>query len=165
MPRNVGGRCSHAGCRVKRKMLSLSRKTVNLLHPSRPTAVVTKRAGERFSLISLADLKVDLTYQLARALKRESAGSDQLFGFHVVCGECDGYVVRNGALRNCRHQTESWSGISCNGGKLGRRAGDESGAQAAKDLGISGQLHCDHEALMQGWREWSVRWERLVRSR
>ena len=165
MQRTIGSRCSHAGRRVKRKLLSLSRKTVNLLHPTHPTAVVTNRAGERFSLISLADFQATLTSELVRALKRESAGSDQVFGFHVVCGQCDGFVVRNGAVRNCRHQTESWSSVSCSGGKLGRRAVEEFRAQAAKDSGIRDQLHCDHEALMQDWREWSVRWERLVRSR
>ena len=165
MLHTIEGRFSHAGCRVKRKLLSLSRKTGNLLHPSHPTAVVTNRAGERFSLISLADFKATLTSQLVRAFPRDSAGSDQLFGFHVVCGECDGFVVRNGAVRNCRHQIESWSSISCNGGKSGRTAVSESRAQVAKDSGISERLSCDHEALMQDWREWSVRWEGLVRSR
>ena len=165
MPCIIGHRCSRLGRRATRKLLGLSRKTVNLLHPSFCTAAVTKRKGERFSLISFADFQATAASQVVRNLQRESVSSGQTFGFHVVCGECDGFVVRNGAVRNCHHLNDSPSSISHNGGRRSQNAADQSGAQAARGLGIDDQPFRDHETLMQDWREWSQRWERSVKSR
>ena len=146
-------------------MLSLSRKTANLLHPSLCTAAVTKRTGERFSLISLSDFPATAASQVVQNLQRESVSSGQTFGFHVVCGECDGFVVRDGVVRNCRHLTESSPSVSCNSGRRGGRVADISGAQAARGVGIKDEHYRDHETLMRDWREWSQRWERSVKSR
>ena len=112
MSRETGHRYSHAGRRVTRKMLVLSRKVANLLHPSGSMAVVTKRTGQRFSLISRADYQATLAPHSVPASQRESEVSVQLVGFHVVCGFCDGFVVRNGVIRNCAHQRDSSSSMS-----------------------------------------------------
>lgn len=251
MSRITRNRRRHLGRRLTRKILTISRRAVNHLYPSHSMAVVTNRTGERFSLISLGDKQSPVASRVARTLQRESAASDQIFGFHVVCGECDGFVVRNGRVRNCPHQTYSWSSVSEISRRGGRENADGYRAQGRDGWGLNGQLpvpsllrsgrvhndwgpggisrdkeagrrgisvasdsprstavtanhnadiilrtgaaakgtrgrtslgedthieaedsadsatvgqaRCDPRALMQGWREWSERWEQVVR--
>ena len=125
----------HVARRSLRRVLILSRKLVNIIHPSCLPALVTQRNGQRFSLISCADYQATVT----RTSQRDSASSNQIFGFHVVCGECDGFVVRNGVLRSCQHQRDSASILSENFGKTGREGTDVSGAQATDALVITVQ--------------------------
>lgn len=123
----------HVARRSIRRFLVLSRNLVNIFHPWCSPALVTKRDGQRFSLISCADYQATIT---SRNLQRESASSNQIFGFHVVCGQCDGFVVRNGILRSCQHQRDSASIISENSRKAGREGTEVSGAQATDALAI-----------------------------
>ena len=126
----------HVARRSIRKVLILSRKLVNLVYPSCLPALVTKRNGERFSLISCADYQATVT---SRTAQRDSASSNQIFGFHVVCGECEGFVIRDGILRSCQHQRDSASIISGNSRKTGRESTGISGAQTADALVITVQ--------------------------
>ena len=125
----------HVARRSIRRVLILSRKLVNIIHPSCLPALVTQRNGQRFSLISCADYQATVT----RTSQRDSASSNQIFGFHVVCGECDGFVVSNGILRSCKHQRDSGSILSENFGKTGREGTDVSVAQANDALVINVQ--------------------------
>lgn len=135
--RVVGRRRDHVGRWYKRKLLVLSRRLTNLVHSSRPPTIVTNRNGQRFSLISCADYQATVASQIVRTSQRESASSNQIFGFHVVCGECDGFVVRNGILRNCGHQRNSSSSLLEISRKTGREAADESGSQATNGMLIT----------------------------
>ena len=173
----------------------------------------------------------------------------EISGFHVICAECEGFVARSGALRNCRHQRDSESSMSKNsrerggefadendvrasgsssevndrrqyrripfvrpkdtvGGQKGRflklnrretaladgvsdlvlrtgdaargrrlRIKDENGVRSSMNEGLITEIaisvgndcvnqpRYDPEALMQEWREWLERWERLMKSR
>lgn len=132
-------RC-HLGRRVTRKILTMTRKTINQLHPSHSMAVVTLRKGERFSLSPLADYRNPVASRVARTLQRVSAASNQLFGFHVVCAECDGFIVRNERVRNCPHQTYSWSSMSEVGRREGEEAADGFRARGKYEGEVNGQL-------------------------
>ena len=110
---------------------------MNLVHPSCSPALVINRNGQRFSLISCTDYQATIASQVAQTSQRESASSNQIFGFHVVCGECDGFVVRNGILRNCGHQRNSSSSLLEISRKTGREAADESGSLATNGMLIT----------------------------
>lgn len=109
------------------------RRAINLIHPSSSRTIVTKRKGQRFSLISLAEYQATVASQVIRNLQRQSASSDQVLGLHLVCAECDGFVVSNGVVRNCRHQRDSLSSMSEKSRKIGQKNAHESGAQTVGD--------------------------------
>ena len=93
-------------------MLFLSKETLYIWHQCRTRAFKTVQRSQRFSLISQSDYQATVASEAVRNLHRRSVPSEQIFGFHVVCGECDGFVVRNGVVQNCRHQRDSSSTMS-----------------------------------------------------
>ena len=64
---------------------------------------------------------------------------EQIAGFHVVCAECSGFVVRDGVVRNCAHKRDSAAGLSERSaravavvvGKGGKRKGSRSSTLAS----------------------------------
>ena len=112
-------------CEVKRNLSSLSRKAANLLYPSRSQKIVSKRKGQRFSLESQASLA-------SAILRKLQLESEPRLGLHATCRFCDGFVVRNGAVRNCQHQRESWSSFLFDKREYGRGVTDRSGSQATR---------------------------------
>ena len=113
-----------APCYTKRTLSTLSRKAANLLHPSRSQKIVTKRKGQRFSLESQASL--------AEFLRRWQRESDPRLGLHATCAVCEGFVVRDGAVRNCGHQRESWGSFLFEKGGVGRGGTDRAGSRASR---------------------------------
>ena len=97
--------------------------------------MVTSRKGLRFSLISLADHKATVTTQVVPALRPESVSSLEISGLHVVCAECDGFVLRNGVLKSCRHQRDSWSSVSESRRDGSKEVVGDSGARTTGDVG------------------------------
>ena len=139
MPYDTPCRQHHVQRQVKKRVLVVSRNVVNIWQQCRTRAIETIQKGQRFSLISGLDYQATVTSQVVRNLHRRSVPSEQIIGFHLVCGECDGFVVRNGVVRNCAHQRESWSSVSNNSWKIGREAAKRSSAQIANDVRISVQ--------------------------
>ena len=137
MPYDTPHHHHHVQRQVKKRVLILSRNVVNIWQQCRTRAIETIQKGQRFSLISRSDYQATVTSQVVRNLHRRSVPSEQIMGFHIVCGECDGFVVRNGVVRNCAHQRESWSSVSNNSWKIGREAARRPSAQVANDVHIS----------------------------
>ena len=137
MPYDTPHRHHHVQRQVKRRVLVLSRNAVNIWQQCRTRAIETIQKGQRFSLISRSDYQATVTSQVVRNLHRRSVPSEQIIGFHLVCGECDGFVVRNGVMRNCAHQRESWSSVSNNSWKIGREAARRPSSQVTNDVRIS----------------------------
>lgn len=126
--------------RITRKLLTLTRKAINLFHPSRFLAVVTDRKGQRFSLISRSDYSASVAPQIASPSQRDSETYVEVSGLHVVCAECDGFAIKKGAVRSCHHQTDSSSSISEQSGRIGREAANESEPQTADVVGTNLRL-------------------------
>lgn len=127
---------------VKKQVLFLSRSAIDLWHQCRTRALETIEKGKRFSLISCSDYQATFAAQYVRNKQyhRRSVPSEQIFGFHVVCAECEGFVVRNGVVRNCAHQRGSWSSIiSSRSREVRGGAARNSNVQAMDDVRISVQ--------------------------
>lgn len=129
-------RHQHHGVRrgVKKQVLFLSHSAIDLWRQCRSRALETIEKGKRFSLISRSDYQATFTAQYVRNKQhhRRSVPSEQIFGFHVVCPECEGFVVRNGVVRNCAHQRGSWSSV------MSSRSKEIHGA-AARNLSAQGR--------------------------
>ena len=125
---------------IKKQLLFLSGETIYIWQQCRSRAIETIEKGERFSLISRSDYRISFPAQAVGNLHRRSVPSEQICGYHVVCGRCDGFVVKNGAIRNCRHQRDSSSTISIKDSReRGRGSAGQSSPQATNNVRISVQ--------------------------
>lgn len=129
----------HIRRQVKTKLFVASRKAESFFRQCRYRAIDTYRKGQRFSLISHSDYEAAFASQGIRNAHRRSVPSEQISGFHVVCGKCDGFVVRNGAVRNCTHQRDSASSLSPRSRIRGRESSRKSCLQVRNDVEITVQ--------------------------
>ncbi len=135
-----GHHSHHIRREIKKQLLFLSGETIYIWQQCRSRAIETIEKGQRFSLISRSDYQVSFPAQAVRNLHRRSVPSEQICGYHVVCGRCDGFVVKNGVIRNCRHQRDSSSTISIKDSReRGRGSAGQSSPQATNNVRISVQ--------------------------
>ena len=128
---------------VKKQVLFLSHTTLDLWHHLRPRANASLHKHKRFSLISLADIethsppKAPKAPKAVQSLHRRSV--PQVSGFHIVCSKCDGFVVKNGVVRNCPHQRDSACNLSVDSREKSPKAPGEDITQVRNEVQISVQ--------------------------
>ena len=146
----------HVRRQAQKQVIFLSETALDIWHQCRSRAIETIQKGQRFSLISSLDYQATLAAQAARNLHRSSA-SGQIRGFHVVCAECRGFVVRNGVVRNCPHYRDSTSILSNESDRIRPGASSRSSTQLSNQVLVSVQPPTPRSSLERDSRRKSHR--------